>query len=268
MLLHSILDFIFPRFCEICKKRLEIEENVICTSCLECLPKTKWWINERPTKKKYRPDDNIFQEEENKELILDVSEWKEKDRKQLFEENILAQKYWGRVTVTRAMSFLKFAPKTQTANLVYAFKYEQKDDVARFMGKMMGQELGNVGFYEGIDYIVPVPLTLKREMTRGYNQCTELAKGISSITGIKIAERILKRTHFKKSQTKLDGIARKTNIEGAFALDKKAGLVANSHILLVDDIITTGATTIECCKVLQKIQGIRISILSLGIVSL
>lgn len=268
MLLRSLLDFLFPRFCEVCGTRLEIEEKVICCACNDSLPRTLWWKNNDYTNKPYKPNDNIFKEITDRSLILGSNTKAPKDKAQLFEENLLAQKYWGRANVVNAMSYMKYEPKSNIAKLVYAFKYQQKDYVAVFLGEQIGKELGMAGFFEGIDFIVPVPLTRKREQKRGYNQCVEIARGISKVTGIKTEERILKRVRFNKSQTKVSGLSRQSNIEGAFALDKKASNAQNSHILLLDDIITTGATTIECCKVLQKIQGVRISVLSLGIVTI
>lgn len=260
MILRSIIDFIFPRYCEMCDTRLQVEENFICPKCYEALPRTYMW-KKIPRTEKYRPDDNLFSEitQPTKEVDVPLSD-------DVFNKNELAAMYLGKIDVERAISFLKYMPKTNTAKLIYGFKYHHKRNIALALGKIMAEEIMESGFFNGIDYLIPIPLTYYRLCKRGYNQSTELARGICSITRIPVEEHAIKRKHFSTSQTKLDILRRQENIAGAFALDKNSKSLIGKHILLIDDIITTGATTIECCSVLKQIQGIKISILSLGIV--
>jgi len=267
MLLTSIIEFLFPRICIVCNNRLDTEEHILCTQCKESLPLTNWWKNE-DYNKLYRPDDKLFKEIRDKSQIKDLPTKTTKDKKELFEENPLAKKYWGRCNINKAMAFMKFAPKTNISKIVYSFKYNKRDDVARYMGELMGKHLNEFGFFEGIDCIVPVPITFMREKSRGYNQSLELAIGLNRNTGITIVNDSLKRVKFKVSQTKISGVERKENIEGAFKLTDYSYILKNKHILLIDDVITTGSTTLECCKELQKIQGTKISILSLGIATI
>lgn len=119
------------------------------------------------------------------------------------------------------------------------------------------------GFFDGIDIIIPIPLTRKREWNRGYNQSEEIAKGISRYTKIPIVTNAVKRTRFTQSQTHLKSEQRKQNVENAFKL-LKPSLIKGKHILLVDDIITTGATAYSCAKELQKAGNITFSIISAG----
>lgn len=119
------------------------------------------------------------------------------------------------------------------------------------------------GFFDGIDIIIPIPLTRKREWNRGYNQSGEIAKGISRYTKIPIVTNAVKRTRFTQSQTHLKSEQRKQNVENAFKL-LKPSLIKGKHILLVDDIITTGATVYSCAKELQKAGNITFSIISAG----
>ena len=264
MLLKSILDFLFPRYCEMCGERLSVNQPFICHQCDEKLPRTLWWRNSNPIVERYRPDDVIFQEIDDRESIITE---KTKSVSNPFTENELAMRLYGRADIERAMSFIKYVPKSKSAQLVYGFKYHDKPFIASLLGEMMGKELGDVNFFSGIDYLLPMPITKKRKRKRGYNQSTELAKGISKVTNIPVAEDVIKRDFFVQSQTKLDSIGRMENIEGAFTLCKKSHNVSNKHVLLIDDVITTGATIIECCDTLKKIQGIRISVLSLGFVT-
>ena len=248
-----------------CNERLSVEQSVICNKCYEDLPRTMWWKKRNPLNNKYRPDDIIFQETNDRKGII-TEETKVVSNP--FTENDLAKRLHGRADVERAMSFIKYVPKSRSAQLVYGFKYYDKPFIAQYLGEMMGGELNEVGFYDGIDYLVPLPISKKRKEKRGYNQSYELAKGISKITRIPVADNIIKRNVFVQSQTKLDSVGRMENIAGVFSLGKNCDSISNKHILLVDDIITTGATVIECCSILKKIQGIKISVLSLGFVGL
>ncbi len=270
MLIQKILDFLLPRYCEMCSQILDTDENVLCKRCNAELPRTLMWQKNKKQGNKYSPDDNVFCEVDNTEegyVIPDYHYANSDDGDGIFQDNILARKYWGRVKIERAVSFLKYYPRTRTADLVYSFKYHNKSYIARYFGRMIGKELLDTGFFDEIDYLVPTPLTFLREFHRGYNQCRILAEGISKETGIEISTCVLKRNNFKSSQTKLDAIGRQNNIKDVFYLSKKADLYINKHILLVDDIITTGSTTMECCQVLQQIRGIKISVLSLGLVT-
>ena len=128
---------------------------------------------------------------------------------------------------------------------------------------MLATEIKSAGFFDGIDGIVPVPLAKKRQRQRGYNQSEEIAQGISEITGLPIYKKVVKRISFKGSQTNKGRWDRQENVERVFDLiDAEA--VSNKHLLLIDDVVTTGATCIACAKVLCQSANVRITILSLG----
>ena len=109
-----------------------------------------------------------------------------------------------------------------------------------------------------------MPITRRRQWQRGYNQSTEIARGVRSVTGLPILNKVVRRTHFSQSQTSLHSWQRQENVEGAFHLTHPEK-IANSHILLIDDIVTTGATITACACELAKAPGVRISVLSLGL---
>lgn len=131
------------------------------------------------------------------------------------------------------------------------------------MGRMAAKELLMTDFFEGIEAVVPVPLAKKRERQRGYNQSLEIAKGISEATALPIYNKVVARTVFKGSQTNRGRWDRNENVEKAFLLTDGES-VRGKHLLLVDDVVTTGATVIACAKELVKAGDVKVSVLSLG----
>ena len=131
------------------------------------------------------------------------------------------------------------------------------------MGRMMARELQKSDFFEGIDAIVPIPLAKKRQRQRGYNQSEMLATGVSEITGLPIYNKVVKRTTFEGSQTNRGRWERNENVEKVFQLTDSEAL-HGKHILIIDDVVTTGATIIACAKELSKAEDVRFSILALG----
>jgi len=119
------------------------------------------------------------------------------------------------------------------------------------------------GFFDGIDAIIPVPLTAGRRLRRGYNQSERIARGISMGTGIRVARHAVRRIRFTKSQTQLNAWERASNVEHAFRLHKPATL-AHSHVLIVDDVVTTGSTITSVAATLAGIEGVRVSVLTVG----
>ena len=119
------------------------------------------------------------------------------------------------------------------------------------------------GFFEGVDVILPVPLHKKKQQIRGYNQSEWIARGIAAVTGISIDTESVVRQKNTETQTRKSSFERWENVEGIFQLHHAEPL-AGKHVLIVDDVLTTGATTVECASCLAEIEGIRISILTLA----
>lgn len=222
----SLLDLISPRTCVVCGQRLSVSEETICSKCNLHLPRTG------------------FQQDPY--------------------ENIMAKMFWGQIPIERATALFYYEPHAETANILYEMKYKNHPEIGEVMGRLMARELQMSNFFEGIDGIIPVPLAKKRQRQRGYNQSHELAKGISEITGLPIYNKVVRRTVFEGSQTSLGRWERNENVEQVFEL-KDAPTVQGKHLLLVDDVVTTGATVIACAKELCKAGGVRISVLSLGL---
>lgn len=132
------------------------------------------------------------------------------------------------------------------------------------MGRMAAKEFAANHFFDGIDAIVPVPLAKKRKRERGYNQSLEIARGVSQITRLPIINNAVKRLSFKGSQTQMSRWQRNDNVEGEFIL-KDSEAVKGKHILIIDDVVTTGATVISCANEIGKAGGVKFSVLSLGL---
>ena len=222
---HRLLDLISPRLCVVCGHRLTVTEEVICARCNFHLPRTGFQHNAY--------------------------------------ENDMAKLFWGQIPIERATAFFYYEAHAETANILYELKYKDHPEIGEIFGRMFATEIKSAGFFDEIDGIVPVPLAKKRQRQRGYNQSEEIAQGISEITGLPIYKKVVKRISFKGSQTNKGRWDRQENVERVFDLiDAEA--VSNKHLLLIDDVVTTGATCIACAKVLCQSANVRISILSLG----
>ena len=220
-----ILDFISPRLCVVCGHRLAPTERSLCSVCLFHLPRTDF--HQKPL------------------------------------DNPMAQLFWGLAPIEKAAALFYYHPHSETAQLVYRLKYNNRPDIGEDMGRMMANELQATDFFSDIDVLLPVPLASKRLRQRGYNQSEQLAIGISDITHLPIVSKALRRKHFQQSQTTLNRWQRQENVTDTFQL-KEEHLLQGKHVLLIDDICTTGATLIACANVLKTIEGIRISVLTLG----
>ena len=133
------------------------------------------------------------------------------------------------------------------------------------MARMMAREFSEAGFFEGIDLIVPVPLAKKRQRQRGYNQSHCLADGVSQITGLPVSNQVVRRTRFVKSQTQMGRQERQENVADVFEV-RDLDMIRGRHVLLVDDVVTTGATMTACARELLKAGDVTLSLLSLALV--
>lgn len=226
MLFRRLLDLIAPRPCVICGRRLAPDTEVLCPSCQLHLPRTGFHLS---------PLDNP-----------------------------MARLFWGIIPVERVAAYIYYSPGSEVAKMVYDLKYHDRPDIGEALGRMMATELLPSGFFDGIDRLVPLPLAPKRERQRGYNQSRQLAIGISEVTGLPVSDDIVCRTAFSGSQTQLSRRDRQDNVANVFQLRDDADL-SGCHVLLIDDIVTTGATVVACARELLKVDGVRISVLSFGL---
>lgn len=224
-LLAAFVDFFLPRRCEICGNRLALCEKVICTACNMLLPRTQ------QCKEPY--------------------------------DNRMVRLLWGRVRVERGAAFLHYQPHSPVSRLFYQLKYNDRPDIGVQMGRLAALEFDECGFFEGIDMLIPLPLSRKRERTRGYNQCHEIARGIAQVKDIPIVSNAVRRIKETNTQTDKHATERFENVSQAFRCDRP-DLLDGKHVLLIDDIVTTGASLLSCAEEMQNKSDVLISVLTLG----
>lgn len=223
--LRKLGDLFFPRYCCVCGKCLGIGEECTCLHCLMSLPYTNF-----------------------------------KGKK----GNIIERILWDeRITTEHASSFLFYRQSTAVCNVFFQFKYWNNPAVAVSYGRMMAQDLMDSDFFETVDMIVPVPLSVKRYRKRGYNQSERLSQGISEITGLPVCTDCVMRSVDNPTQTHLSDDERKDNVRGIFVLSDDEA-VRGKHVLIVDDMVTTGSTIKELAYTLLAAGDVRISVLTLG----
>lgn len=180
-----------------------------------------------------------------------------------FEENDIARIFWGLVPIEKGISFFHYTPHSPHSRILFELKYHNHPEVGKTMGRMMAEELKATSFFDGIDLIVPIPLSRKKKRQRGYNQSDWIAWGISEATGIPTDTTSVVRTKSNPSQTTLDHRQRRENVRDIFAVRHPENLESH-HILLVDDVITTGATMLSCAETIARACRVRFSVLSLA----
>lgn len=223
--LDDFINLLIPRRCHLCGKLLIEGDEYICSPCLHALPRT------------------LYHKIENNPVEL------------LFA---------GIIPFERATAHFFYTPQSSMAEIVQDFKYRGFPGLARFLGKVIGRELQNVGFFNGIDCILPIPLHWYKQMKRGYNQSRMLAEGIGEITGIDVNRNLYARRHHS-TQTRLSHNQRDINVRDAFGIKDPESL-GGKHILLIDDVCTTGATLREAALTIHRESPqSRLSLLSLCI---
>ena len=182
--------------------------------------------------------------------------------------SFLETNYWAKIPIQRAAAY--FFYEETNRNILFSAKYHSKPYVGKHIARLMAQEiLAESDFFHGIDLMVPIPLHTARLHLRGYNQAHYIAQGISDVTHIPICENAVVRCINNESQTRLSHAQRKENVEGIFRCVRPE-LLRGKHILIVDDVVTTGATTTACAQsILESLEekgegGTTFSILALA----
>jgi len=224
-LVAALIDLVAPRACAECGSRLAKGEELLCARCLLHLPRTRYSATPR--------------------------------------DNAMAQRFWGLVEADRAAAWFYYEPKAESSQVIRRMKYNNHPEYGELLGRMAAGEFGPDHFFDGIDALVPVPLTKARRRERGYNQSVEIARGISDVTGIPVMANVLTRKHFTKSQTAMTRAERQDNVADAFELSPKAD-IAGKHLLLIDDVVTTGATMRACATQLLSATDVTVSMMSLA----
>lgn len=224
---HYLADFLslfFPELCAGCGTNLFKNEQVICTNCIYNLPVT-----------------NFHADPLNK----------------------LAKQLWGRFTFKQASSYVYFRKGGRVQNIMHQLKYNKRPEAGYRMGQLYAQVLKDSEQWIKPDLIIPVPLHPSKLKKRAYNQSEHFANGMASVLQIPVTSDNLARIENTETQTKKSRYARYENLNGAFICQDQMAL-ENKHILIVDDVITTGATLEACCLVLLKLEQVDVSIATIA----
>ena len=216
----SLLQLVFPHVCDGCGSDLLSEESQLCLRCLAAMPETNF------EKHAGNPVEKMF---------------------------------WGRLPLVKATAQFYFTKESLMQRLMHQLKYRSNKDLGLQLGRLMGISIRESKRFEDIDALIPLPLFPSKEKRRGYNQATVLCNGMAEILSLPVLENIIIRPQHTESQTKKGRIERWKNIEGKFVLTN-AFAIYNKHLLLVDDVVTTGATLESCGNELLKAENSRLSI--------
>ena len=221
--INNFLQLFYPRLCLHCDNRLTESEQYLCLHCFCELPRTHY----------HRRIDNP---------VLKL--------------------FTGFFSINEIATFLFFEREGKVQKLVHSFKYFGNKQLAKYLGKIAALEMKTDGIFHHVDMLVPVPLHPKKERKRGYNQAEWIAKGVEQVYHCPVRTDVLHRNIDTVTQTRKTIYERHLNVEEIFSL-KNVDALEGKHLLLIDDVITSGATLRACIQVLSAIPDIRISIFSL-----
>lgn len=221
----SLINLFFPKVCYACASFLSDNEDSICISCRHELPVTNFHFNN---------------------------------------DDIIAKTLRGRVKIANGTALFRYEKKGKVQQLIHNLKYKGHEHIGVILGDWLGGELQTLTAYKTIDAVVPVPMHHKKLKSRGYNQVTKFGQHIARALGAAFIDDALVKITNTLSQTQKTRISRWNKEDELFAL-KNISKIEGKHILLVDDIITTGATLEACCLVLNQAKNIKISIATMAI---
>lgn len=220
LMLKDFWAMIFPEFCVACQNSIMKGEGQICTNCRFSLPFTDYHLRA---------------------------------------ENEFTLKLAAKLPLVYGLAYLKFTKSSRVQRILHALKYEGNQEIGELLGHWYGVILKENNFEGVFDVIIPVPLHPSKLKKRGYNQSDCIAKGLSTGLGIKWSSEILIRTKATESQTKKNRIERWLNVADIFTVTNPQ-LIENQHILLVDDVVTTGSTLESCWQALEKAGAKKVSV--------
>jgi ComF family protein len=219
----SLLHLAFPHVCEGCGTDNLQPEHLLCLRCASSLPSTNFHLHAN------NPIEKIF---------------------------------WGRIAVSSATAQYYFTKESMMQHLMHQFKYKGNKEVGIYLGKLMGWAMAESNRFSNIDALIPLPLHKSKEHKRGYNQATVLCQGISSVLNKPVLKNVVLRPEQTETQTKKGRIQRWQNMEGKFQLNSLTA-IEDKHVLLIDDVVTTGATLEACGREILKAKNVQLSIATL-----
>ena len=184
---------------------------------------------------------------------------------EIYPNNPVEKTFWGRLPLVGATAQFYFTKESLMQHLMHQFKYKRSKELGLQLGRIMGEQIKRSGRFEA-DALVPLPLFPVKEKRRGYNQATVLCEGMAETMNIPVLDKVIIRPQHTETQTKKGRIERWKNMEGKFILSDPEA-IRNKHLLLVDDVVTTGATLEACGNELLKIEAVRLSVATLCVAS-
>lgn len=223
-IVSSALHLFYPHVCTGCGSDLLEEDNLLCLKCIHNLPHTNFAA---------------------------------------LANNQIEKDFWGRITLTAAYSQFYFSKEFLIQHLIHQLKYKGDTKIGFYLGEIMGKTLLNSNRFSSIDALIPLPLYADKEHKRGYNQATIICNGISSVMNIPVLNGAVIRQHATETQTRKHRTERWENVKHSFKVVKENELTGK-HLLLVDDVVTTGATLEACGNVILQTENVKLSIATLA----
>jgi len=220
----DFVSLLLPRVCYGCGNHLMRNETLICTECYILIPRTSYHL---------KPD------------------------------NPVSRLFWGRCLINKAAAFSFYTRDSRIKKLIHQLKYKGIKEIGPELGRIYGNSLRSSGFMDDIDLIVPVPLHPSKKRQRGFNQSDLISAGIAEATGIPMDPGLLVRKTGTKTQTRKSRYDRWTNVQDIFRITDESRL-KHRHILLVDDVITTGSTIEACANEMLKVENVKVSVAALA----
>lgn len=221
----AILNLLYPCLCESCNNVLFKGEKLICTKCIYNIPRTNFHLST---------------------------------------DNKINMIFWARIDIKNACSFFYYNKASNYQLLIHSFKYRRRKDIGFRLSNLFALDLMNSKWISDIDFIIPVPLHIRKELIRGYNQSLIISMGISEITEIPVCADVIFRNTNSTTQTNKSRFERWENVDNIFSV-KNIDQLSGKHVLIVDDVVTTGSTLESCAQALRKADSsILISIATLA----
>jgi len=222
--LADFVSLLFPELCAACRESLVANEHLLCTDCRFNLPYTNFHLQA---------------------------------------DNIVARQFWGKINIEAAFALFYFNKGGKIQNMLHQLKYNGQQQIGNLLGNIAGGQLIKNEIFNNVDYIIPVPLHKKRFRERGYNQSTRFAEGLADKLNAVVEEGNLVRVKSTETQTHKSRFARFENMQEVFRVINPEKL-KGKHVLLVDDVVTTGSTLEACGEQLLKVEGLKLSIATIA----
>jgi ComF family protein len=221
---NNLLELFFPTLCVTCENRLVMQEKFLCIECWHDLPVTNFHFDDK---------------------------------------NKVAQLFWGRVQIENATAFFAYNKGSRYQHLIHFIKYKGLKELGFATGRRFGNALMASPEFNSVDFVVPVPLHPKKQKIRGYNQSEWIANGISETLKKPVSVNNLLRNLHTSTQTRKNRYERWENVENIFEVIRPEEF-KGKHLLLIDDVVTTGSTLESCAFQLLQIENVKVSIATLA----